>query len=161
MNLSMYIDTLFHYQGHLTDIENQIITLANEIEEYKIIQSIPGIGEKIAATIISEIGEIERFNHPKRLVAFAGVDPSVYSSGKFTATTNRITKRGSSKLRHCLYLAVLCGIRSSRNKKLKEYYDKKRLEGKPSKVAMIACVNKLLHWIYALLKKKENFLDLA
>ena len=47
---------------------------------YKIIQSIPGIGEKIGATIISEMGEIDRFNHPKKLVAFAGVDPSVHSS---------------------------------------------------------------------------------
>jgi len=58
-------------------------------------------------------------------------------------------------------MAVLCGIRSSRNKKLKEYYDRKRNEGKPSKVAMIACVNKLLHWIYAILKRNEQFLDLA
>jgi len=161
INLSMYIDILFHYQGHLTDLESQMVSLANEIEEYKIIQSIPGIGEKIAATIISEIGEIDRFNHPKKLVAFAGVDPSVYSSGKFTANINRITKRGSSRLRHSLYLAVLCGIRSSRNKKLKEFYDRKRSEGKPSKVAIIACINKLLHWIYALLKKKESFLDIA
>ncbi len=93
-NLNMYIDILFHYQGHLLELESQMISLASEIEEYKIIQSIPGIGEKIAATIISEIGEIDRFNHPKKLVAYAGIDPSVYSSGKFTATTNRITKRG-------------------------------------------------------------------
>ncbi|PQD93632.1 IS110 family transposase [Pradoshia eiseniae] len=161
INLNMYIDILFHYQGHLSELENQMISLANEIEEYKIIQSIPGIGEKIAATIISEIGEIDRFNHPKKLVAYAGIDPSVHSSGKFTATTNHITKRGSSRLRHSLYLAVLCGIRSSRNKKLKEFYDKKRSEGKPSKVAIVACINKLLHWIYALLKGKEHFLDIA
>ncbi|HWL24452.1 MAG TPA: IS110 family transposase [Ureibacillus sp.] len=160
-NLNMYIDILFHYQGHLSELESQMISLASEIEEYKIIQSIPGTGEKIAATIISEIGEIDRFNHPKKLVAYAGIDPSVYSSGKFTATTNRITKRGSSRLRHSLYLAVLCGIRSSRNKKLKEFYDKKRSEGKPSKVAIVACINKLLHWIYALLKRKEIFLDLV
>ncbi len=89
----MYIELLFHYQGHLSDLEDRIVTLANEMEEYKIIQSIPGIGEKIAASIISEIGEIVRFNHPKKLVAFAGVNPSVYSSGKFTETINRITKR--------------------------------------------------------------------
>ena len=94
-------------------------------------------------------------------MAFAGVDPNVYSSGKFTANINRITKRGSSRLRHSLYLAVLCGIRSSRNKKLKEFYDRKRSEGKPSKVAIVACINKLLHWIYALLKKDQNFLDIA
>ncbi|MET3317502.1 UNVERIFIED_ORG: transposase [Peribacillus simplex] len=72
INLRMYIELLFHYQGHLSDLEDRIVALANEIEEYKIIQLIPGIGEKIAATIISEIGEINRFNHPKKLVAFAG-----------------------------------------------------------------------------------------
>ncbi|MFD4818449.1 transposase [Peribacillus butanolivorans] len=68
----MYIELLFHYQGHPSDLEDRIVALANEMEEYKIIQLIPGIGEKIAATIISEIGEINRFNHPKKLVAFAG-----------------------------------------------------------------------------------------
>ncbi|SIR49891.1 Transposase IS116/IS110/IS902 family protein [Peribacillus simplex] len=52
-------------------MEDRIVALANELEEYKIIQSIPGIGEKIAAPIISEMGEIDRFNHPKKLVAFA------------------------------------------------------------------------------------------
>lgn len=148
INLHMYIDILFHYQGHLSELESQMVSLANG-------------REKIAATIISEIGEIDRFNHRKKLVAYAGIDPSVYSSGKFTATTNRITKRGSSRLRHSLYLAVLCGIRSSRNKKFKEFYDMKRVEGKPSKVAIVACINKLLHWIYVLLKRKEHFLDIA
>lgn len=160
-SLDMYITMLLQYQEHLSSLEWQIDVLAEEIEECKIIQSIPGIGEKIAATIISEIGEIDRFNHPKKLVAYAGIDPSVHSSGKFTATINHITKRGSSRLRHALYMAVLCGIRSSRNKKLKEYYDRKRNEGKPSKVAMIACVNKLLHWIFAILKRNDQFLDLA
>lgn len=160
-SLDMYISMLLQYQEHLSSIEAEIDGLAEEIEECKIIQSIPGIGGKIAATIISEIGEIDRFNHPKKLVAYAGIDPSVHSSGKFTATINHITKRGSSRLRHALYMAVLCGIRSSRNKKLKEYYDRKRNEGKPSKVAMIACVNKLLHWIFAILKRNEQFLDMA
>nr|WP_161632984.1 transposase [Paenibacillus alginolyticus] len=56
-----------------------------------------GDGCKIAATILSEIGEIHRFNHAKKLAAFAGIDLSVYSSRKFTTTSNRITKRGSKK----------------------------------------------------------------
>ncbi len=78
----------------------------------------------------------------KKLVAFAGVDPSVYSSGKFTASVNRITQSGSYRLRHALYMAVQNGIRDSRkkqttdeiiarNKRLREFYDKKREEGKP------------------------------
>ncbi|TFB15112.1 IS110 family transposase [Filobacillus milosensis] len=172
LSLELYIDMLLQFKEHLSKLEAQIDALAKDIEEYKVIQSIPGIGEKIAATIISEIGEIDRFNHPKKLVAFAGVDPSVFESGRFSATRNRITKRGSSRLRHALYLAVRCAIRDKRktktsketfprNKKLREFYDKKREEGKPFRLAVIACVNKLLHWIFALLKNKTTFQDIA
>ncbi|MGN7429558.1 transposase, partial [Cytobacillus praedii] len=71
-NLKMFINIVLQYQEHLSMLATEIDALAKEIEEYEIIQSIPGIGEKIAATIISEIGEIDRFNHPKKLVAFAG-----------------------------------------------------------------------------------------
>jgi transposase len=160
VSLKMYINMLLQYKEHLSNLEEKIDALASDIEEYKIIQSIPGIGEKIAATVLSELGEINRFNHPKKLVAFIGVDPSVHSSGKFTATINRITKRGSSRLRHALYMAVICGLRGYGCKKLKEFYSKKRDEGKPFKVAVIACVNKLAHWIFAILKRKEPFVDL-
>ncbi|WP_134704329.1 IS110 family transposase [Ammoniphilus sp. YIM 78166] len=170
--LQMSVEMILQYQKHLSKLEKQIDALAKEIEEYGIIQTIPGIGEKIAATIISEIGEIDRFNHPKKLVAFAGVDPEVFESGKFKATITKITKRGSSQLRHALYMAVRCAIRDSRkkkqgdeiiprNKRLREYYDKKRNEGKPFRVAVIACVNKLLHWIYAILKNRTAFQDLT
>lgn len=160
ISLNLYVDLLLQYQGHLAYLEEQIDALSAEVEEYSIIQSIPGIGNKIAATILSEIGEIHRFNHAKKLVAFAGIDPSVYSSGKFTATTNRITKRGSKRLRHTLYLAVLCGLRRSGSKKLRAFYDKKRSEGKPYRVAVVACINKLLHWIFAVLTRKEFFIDI-
>ena len=172
LSLNMYINMLLEYKKHLSALEAEIDALAKHIEECKIIRSIPGIGEKIAATIISEIGEIDRFNHPKKLVAFAGIDPSIFESGTFKGTLNRITKRGSSRLRQALYMAVKCAIRDCRkqkttdeiiprNKRLREFYDKKREEGKPFKVAVIACANKLLHWIYALLKSKSAFQDLA
>src|SRR4051794_539909 len=117
LSLDMYINMLLEYKKHLSTLEDEIDALAKSIEEYKIIQSISGIGEKIAATIISEIGEIDRFNHPKKLVAFAGIDPSVFESGTFKGTLNRITKRGSSRLRHALYMAVKCAIRDCRKKK--------------------------------------------
>ena len=172
LSLDMYIKMLLEYKKHLSMLEDEIDALAKSIEEFEIIRSIPGIGEKIAATIISEIGEIERYNHPKKLVAFAGIDPTVFESGTFKGTQNRITKRGSSRLRQTLYMAVRCAIRDCRkqkttneiiprNKRLRAYYDKKRAEGKPYKVAIIACANKLLQWIYALLRNKTAFQDLA
>jgi transposase len=172
LSVDMYINMLLQYKEHLSKLEAEIDTLAKDIEEYNIIQSIPGIGEKIAATIISEIGEIDRFDNPKQLVAFAGIDPEVFESGKFKATLVRITKRGSSRLRHALFMAVRSGIRDSRkkkttdeiiprNKRLREFYDKKRSEGKLFKVAVIACANKLLQWIFALLKNRTTFQDIA
>ncbi|GGE02725.1 hypothetical protein GCM10010911_72240 [Paenibacillus nasutitermitis] len=157
ISMQLLIKLLLQYQDHLADLNKSIETLAEELLEYDLIQSIPGIGTKIAATILAEIGEIDRFDHAKKLVAFAGVDPSVFASGKFVATQNRITKHGSRRLRTALYQAVRCGIRSNRNKKLRAYYDKKRAEGKLFKVAVIACVNKLIHWIFAILTSKEAF----
>ena len=153
----MFIQLLLQYQRHLSKLLKEIDALAEEFDEYKIIQSIPGIGGKIAATILSEIGDIDQFNHPKKLVAYSGIDPRVHESGQFKATINRITKRGSSSLRKSLYNAVQCGITKNRNPKLRAYYDKKREEGKPHKVAIIACANKLIHWIYAILKSKKAF----
>lgn len=157
ISLQLLIKLLLQYQEHLATLDKSVDALAEELIEYDLIQSIPGIGTKIAATILAEIGEIDRFDHAKKLVAFAGVDPSVFSSGKFVATQNKITKHGSRRLRTALYQAVRCGIRSNRNKKLRAYYDKKRAEGKLFKVAIIACVNKLIHWIFAILTNKEKF----
>ncbi len=158
ITLHMLISLLLELQEHLSHLEQEIDTLAQERKEYDLLRSVPGIGDKIAATILSEIGGIERFDHAKKLIAYSGIDPSVYASGKFIATSNRITKRGSKRLRRALFLAVQCGIRKSVNQQLKEYYDKKRAEGKAYKVAIIACTNKLVRWIYAILKHERPYL---
>ncbi|CAH0195164.1 hypothetical protein SRABI133_01784 [Peribacillus simplex] len=66
INLRMYMELLFHYQGHLSDLEECIVVLANEIEEYKIIQSIPCLGEKsqprFSLKLVKSIGLIIRKN---------------------------------------------------------------------------------------------------
>ncbi|WP_085521477.1 IS110 family transposase [Tuberibacillus sp. Marseille-P3662] len=159
ISLKMYIKLLLEYQEHLSTLKEEIDAQAKEVDDYDLIRSIPGIGDKIAATILSEIGGIDRFHHPKKLVAFSGIDPRVHESGKFKATQNRMTKRGSSKLRQALYTAVLCGLRKSRNTKLIAFYQNKRDEGKPHKVVMGACMNKLIHWIFYMLKRKEAFVE--
>ncbi|WP_240419741.1 transposase [Paenibacillus periandrae] len=103
------------------------------------------------------MGDASQFKDAKQLVAYAGLDPSIFSSGKFTANSTRITKRGSKRLRRALYLAVQCGLRQSINLKIKNFYDKKRKEGKPYKVVVIACANKLLHHVYSILSKSEPY----
>lgn len=149
--------TVRDLQLQVTSLEKLILELTETIPEVKLIESIPGVGIKIAAAIVAEIGDASQFNNPKKVVAFAGLDPSVFSSGKFVASDNRITKRGSKRLRRASYLAVTCGIRGDLNPRMREYYDKKKSEGKPHKVAVIACANKFLHHVYAMLKNGQPF----
>jgi transposase len=148
---------LLEFDKQLSHLEKQMEALAMELPEVGLIKSIPGIGGKLASAIVAELGNASQFQDAKQLVAYAGLDPGIYSSGKFTATSSRITKRGSKRLRRALYLAVQCGIRKADNRRLREYYDKKRKEGKHYKVVVIACANKLLHHVYAILKKGEPY----
>ncbi|MGF7060787.1 transposase [Brassicibacter mesophilus] len=159
--LEQYINLLTCIQSILTDIRDQMINFAKLSPSYELLLSIPGVGDMTASTILSEIGDITRFPTEKQIVAFAGIDPSVYQSGTFRASNNKISKRGSTYLRKALYQSTCAGIyrRSSgyANTTLRAYYDKKIAEGKPSKVAIIATSNKLLRIIYAILKSGKTF----
>lgn len=151
------VDLLLTFSKQLSDLEKQMNEIALSLPEVELVKSIPGIGDKLAAAIVAEIGDVRQFKDAKQLVAFAGIDPGIFSSGKFVATSSRITKRGSKRLRRALYLAVQCGIRGSTNAKIRDYYDRKRKEGKPYKVVVIACANKLLHHVYAILSKCQPY----
>ncbi|MOA14627.1 Transposase IS116/IS110/IS902 family protein [compost metagenome] len=155
--LRSMVGLVLAFTEQLSVLEKQMDELATGLPEVELVKSIPGIGDKLAAAIVAEIGNVRQFREAKQLVAFAGLDPGIFSSGKFTATSARITKRGSKRLRRALYLAVQCGIRGSTNPKIREYYEKKRKEGKPYKVVVIACANKLLHHVYAILSKQQPF----
>jgi cation transport ATPase len=156
-------DTILVKPGEKIPVDGEVVEGTTAVDESMLTgESLPvdkKAGDALYGSTINKNGFIKM---TATKVGRDTVDPSVHSSVKFTPTINRITKRGSIRLRHSLYLAVLCGLRSSRNKKLKKFYDKKKSEGKPVKVSIVACMNKLLHRIYALLlKRKEMYLDLA
>ncbi|AIQ62044.1 Transposase IS116/IS110/IS902 family protein [compost metagenome] len=151
------VSLLLQFSEQLSTLEKQMEKMASSLHEVELMKSIPGVGDKLAAALVAEIGDVGQFQNPKQLVAFAGLDPGIFSSGKFKATSSKITKRGSKRLRRALYLAVQCGIRGSINRKLRDYYDRKRKEGKAYKVVVIACANKLLHHIFAILSKNQPY----
>lgn len=159
--LKNYIEILLTQQRVMTDMRAQIIEQASLSPVFPLLLSIPGVGELTAAAILAEIGDISRFPSSKQLVAFAGLDPSVFESGKFKSTNNRISKRGSSYLRKALYQATVIAI-SKRcsgvvNPVLYGYYSKKLSEGKPYKVAIIAASSKLLRIIYGIWTSRQPF----
>ena len=159
--LKNYIEILLTYKRIMTDIRVQMIEQASLSPIFSLLKSIPGVGELTAATILGEIGDITRFPTSKQLVAFAGLDPSVFESGKFKSKNNKISKRGSTYLRKALYQATVAGIskRSTGilNPVLYKFYSKKLSEGKPSKVAIVAASSKLLRIIYGIWTSKQPF----
>jgi len=112
----------------------------------EIIASHVGCGEKLSAIISAEAGDIKRFPSPKQFKAYAGIDPKVIQSGQ-KDVKGKMTKRGNSLLRQALYLAAF--VASVHDPELRQYYLKKRSEGKSHTHAVCTVARKLCERIYA------------
>lgn len=119
------------------------------------ILSIPGIGLVTGASILGEIGDINRFSNPSQLVAFAGLDASVSQSGDYMGTHNRMSKRGSPYLRHALFQSAF--VASQNDPVLKAFYLKKKSEGKHHYTAIGAVARKMCHLIFVILKENRPY----
>jgi len=134
-------------------IDQKIKTIVDEINTPLI--TIPGISYTLAAIIIAEIGDINRFANPAKLLAYSGLDPSVYQSGQYNATHTRMVKRGSKYLRWAILQAVKTV--AMRDKTFKDYLNKKLKEGKHYFVALSHAGKKLIRVIFYLLKNNTTF----
>ena len=120
-----------------------------------VIMTIPGIGYINGGMILGEIGDIHRFSNPNKLLAFAGLDPSVYQSGNFQARRTRMSKRGSRVLRYALVNAAWNVIRN--NYTFNAYYETKMAEGRTHYNALGHCSGKLVRIIWKMLTDKVEF----
>lgn len=120
-----------------------------------LLQSIPGIGPVCTAALVAHIGNIDRFDSPKKLVAYVGLDCRVHESGTSIKGKGFITKRGNPTLRSLLFLAAFTARRY--NPELKRFFEKKIAEGKHYHVATCAVERKLIHTIYAVWKRGTPF----
>lgn len=138
----------------------EMIKLVQELPDFSIIKSIPGIGDNLAARIIAELGDMTRFKKKNELVAFAGLDSRISESGQNDRDHMHITKKGNKRLRCLLYLAVTCSIRLKRDdNSIKDFYIKKKQQSNPmcSKAAKTACASKLVRIIYSMCKTGELY----
>ena len=134
-------------------VDATLATLMGQIPQH--ITSIPGIGPATGAAIVAEIGDVNRFDSAEKLVAYAGIDPSVYQTGQFQASEAHMSKRGSPYLRHALWLAASVTVKH--DPQLKAYYQRKREEGKPHGAALGAVCRKLLARVYVVLKEQRPY----
>jgi transposase len=123
---------------------------------HKLLKTIPGIGPITADILLAEIGDIERFKDGKSLVAFAGFDPKVRQSGATLSRNTRLTKRGSPYLRQAIFFAT--SVAQLHDQEFKDYYQKKRNEGRGYTEATIAGSRKLTYRIFAVWKRGTPYL---
>ena len=151
--LKQVIQTILFLQTQIDDIDKELKKQIDSLNSP--LMSIPGIYYVTAAFILAEIGDINDFDSPAKLQAFAGLDPSTYQSGKFTATHVTMVKRGSKYLRWALLTAtrLVC----MRDKTFNDYKNKKLAEGKHYFVALSHTSKKLIRVIYYLLKTNTSY----
>lgn len=148
------------YQQELSVLEDEILALLEQkgIKEEKDVptnslienlKSIPGVSSKTIAAVISECGDLSRFPNATKFIGYLGLFPTENSSGK-SKSSGHLSKRGSSLVKHALYLSsVSCMIH---NPQLKQYYDTKRSEGKSKQEGLIAVARKLATIIYSIFR---------
>jgi transposase len=135
----------------LQTILAQMQMIATNLDEYKVVRAMSGVGDVLAPRLIAEIGDVKRFHSGSALIAYAGLDSPPYESGNFTGSKRKISKRGSSLLRKTGYEVMKClkTVKPSNDAAVYQYILKKESEGKPKKVAKIAGLNKFLRIYYA------------
>lgn len=146
LELQHTIRLIRELDSEISEIEDEIKRLMNELDPP--ILGIPGMGFRVAAMILAEIGDFSRFDSSDKLLAFSGFSPSTYQSGKLNNAFAHMEKRGSRYLRFALYQAAKHV--SLWDPIFAAYLEKKRSEGKHYNVALAHVVKKLDRLIYAL-----------
>ena len=153
LELVQTIDRILLLQSQIALLEEKIETIMKQIDSP--MTTIPGIATLTAAVIYAEIGDFSKFSSAEKILAFAGMEPSVYQSGEYNSSHGRMVKHGSKYLRHILFLAA--ENVSHWDPSFASYLAKKRAEGKHYKVAISHVARKLLRVIYSMEEKHQSY----
>ena len=157
LELQQTIQLIQMMENQIAQVEAKINPIVDSL--YSPIMTIPGIGYRMAAIIIAETGNFVDFDKAEKVLAFAGLEPSVYQSGQLTSTHTKMVKRGSKYLRYALFNAAkyVCYW----DEGFKQYLQKKRSEGKPYNIAVSHAAKKLTRVIFHLVKTNQPFIRMA
>lgn len=139
----------------LRELDRDIEIKLNEHEVGRLLTTIDGIGTNTAAFVIAEVGDPSHFRAPAAFAAYVGAIPGLHQSGKRQSNRAALTPIGNARLRAALWMPTLTAVR--RNPWLRAYYQRLRARGKLPKVALVACMHKLLLAIYSVAKHRRPF----
>jgi transposase len=154
--LRLMLKQIKYVESQIKETETEINKIMGKVSSQ--ITTIPGIGKILGAVILGEIGDINKFDNQRKLVAFAGIDATVKQSGEFESTNNKMSKRGSSYLRRALYQASLVAcVGKKPDPILSKFYRKKIAEGKHHNVVIGAVMRKMCNIIYSVLTNDRPY----
>lgn len=153
LELRCLLNQIEFLEAQVADVDAALDALLQQTEQY--LTTIPGVGPASAAAFLGEIGDIHRFPTLEKLVAYSGIDATVYQTGEFEGDQAHMSKRGSPYLRHALWLAAT--MARQYDPELKAYYERRRAEGKAHGAIMGAICRKLLARVYVVLRENRPY----
>lgn len=157
LELQQTIQMIRMIENQIKQVEAKINPIVDEL--HSPILTIPGISYRMASIIIAETENFSNFDSAAKVLAYAGLEPSVYQSGQLTSTHAKMVKRGSKYLRYALFNAAKYVCHWDRG--FGQYLAKKRAEGKPYNVAVSHAARKLTRVIFHLVKTNQSFVSQA
>lgn len=143
------------WRRRLRDIDREIEAKLAEHEVGTLLTTIDGIGPHTAARLIAELGDPARFESGRTLAAYIGVIPGLKHSGKRQPLRAGLTPMGHARLRAALWMPTLTAVR--KNAWLRRHYERLRARGKLPKVALVACMHKLLFAVHSVARRRTAF----
>ena len=153
LELKHTIALIEELDAEIDEIEKEINSIMDAV--HSPITTIPGIGNRMGAMILAEIGDFSKFDSPDKILAYAGLSPSTYQSGQLTNCYSHMEKRGSRYLRYAIFNATkfVCNWDPT----FAAYLARKRAEGKHYNVAISHAAKKLVRLIYAMEKSQQPY----
>ena len=153
LELKHTIQLIRELDAEIDEIEKEINSIMDEV--HSPITTIPGIGTRMGAMILAEVGDFHNFDSADKILAYAGLSPSTYQSGQLTNCYSHMEKRGSRYLRYAIFNATkyVCMWDPT----FIAYLAKKRAEGKHYNVAISHAAKKLVRLIYAMERSGQPY----
>lgn len=157
--LEVFCSSLFRFRDLVKKecerVDDALRSWCRKSEDARLLMSIPGVGPLVATCLVAQVGDIKRFDSPRKLCSYAGLVPKVYISGQ-SQRSGGISKKGRSSLRWAMSIAVMSATQvDGPFKELKE----KLCLRKPKGVAMVACARKLLEMVWRVWTKRQPYAD--
>ena len=153
LHVIQLIELIELFDRQIKDIVTKITDTVNKLDTKLL--SVPGINIIACAIILGETNNFDNFSNATKLLAFAGLDPKIRESGNFSATSCRMSKKGSPYLRYALIFTAWNAVRHS--EKFNKYYCLKRSQSKSHYNALGHVAHKLVRVIFTLIKKDISY----